>query len=282
MLYHEALIRDINAAQPAYGALSFWWLGQMGLCVKTARHTLWFDPYLEESQLRQFPPPLLPDEITNADFVFGSHDHSDHISRDTFARIGRSSPNARFIVPGNLAEQLAADTGISRYIGIDDGQTYTAGDAEQRAEIQITGIAAAHELLTPDADGRFANIIYVVRVDGVTICHMGDTCIYDGLTAKLSAISPIDLLMLPINGRDGKRLRSGCIGNMTYQEAVDLAGTLAPRLTIPGHYDMFADNSENPALFAHYAEIKYPGLDFWIGQHSRRIEQHAAAPQILC
>jgi len=110
-----------------------------------------------------------------------------------------------------------------------------------------------------------------VRVDGLTLCHMGDTCVYDGLTGRLKAAGEIDLLMLPINGRDAKRLRRNCIGNMTYQEAVDLAGQVTPRLTVPGHYDMFEGNTEDPALFASYMEIKYPERDFWIGQHARRV-----------
>ena len=41
---------------------------------------------------------------------------------------------------------------------------------------------------------------------------------------------------------DAKRYRQNCIGNMTYQEAADLAGEIDPQMVIPGHWDMFADN----------------------------------------
>ena len=65
--------------------------------------------------------------------------------------------------------------------------------------------------------------------------------------------------LLPINGRDAERYRNNCIGNMTYQEAADLAGEVGPRIVIPGHWDMFADNSADPKAFADYLNVKYKG-----------------------
>ena len=47
--------------------------------------------------------------------------------------------------------------------------------------------------------------------------------------------------------------------NMTFQEAVDLAGELLPGVVIPGHWDLFAHNSADPAEFADYLDAKYPG-----------------------
>ena len=64
--------------------------------------------------------------------------------------------------------------------------------------------------------------------------------------------------LLPINGRDGVRYRSNCIGNMTFQEAADLAGEVGTVLVIPGHFDMFAHNGEDPAKFEDYLAAKYP------------------------
>ena len=49
----------------------------------------------------------------------------------------------------------------------------------------------------------------------------------------------------------------GYIGNMTYQEAVDLAGEAGPEAVILGHFDMFAENSADPEEFADYLDAKY-------------------------
>jgi L-ascorbate metabolism protein UlaG (beta-lactamase superfamily) len=58
---------------------------------------------------------------------------------------------------------------------------------------------------------------------------------------------------------------------MTYQEAVDLAGNLRPKLVVPGHYEMFSSNSQDPALFADYLDAKYPGIQCWIGDHGEKV-----------
>ena len=42
---------------------------------------------------------------------------------------------------------------------------------------------------------------------------------------------------------------------MTYQEAADLAGEVEPYVVIPGHWDMFADNSEDPYAFQDYIAV---------------------------
>ena len=75
----------------------------------------------------------------------------------------------------------------------------------------------------------------------------------------LQAFGPIDAALLPINGRDGARYRRGCLGNMTFQEAADLAGELRPGLALPGHWDMFEDNPGDPQAFADYLDTKYGG-----------------------
>ena len=52
---------------------------------------------------------------------------------------------------------------------------------------------------------------------------------------------------------------------MTYQEAADLVGGLEVRLTVPAHYDMFAFNAEDVALFVDYMKVKYPQHKVWAG-----------------
>ena len=91
------------------------------------------------------------------------------------------------------------------------------------------------------------------------IYHAGDTLRYEGMLGTLQSFGPMDAALLPINGRDGMRLRRDCIGNMTFQEAVDLAGELKVRHVIPGHWDMFADNPGDPDAFEDYLDAKYPG-----------------------
>ena len=260
----KKLIQVIDNTVLDEGELAFWWLGQHSFIVKLLDRVLYLDPFLTEMPERQVPPLLSPNDITNASLFFGSHDHGDHIDRPVWPALANASPNAPFIVPDLLRKDLATDIGIDleRLIGLDDGKTVEFDG------IRITGIAAAHEFLDQDPlSGRYPYLGFVVEGFGCCVYYAGDTCIYEGLLTKLKQWQ-FDVMFLPINGRDAERLAAGCVGNMTYQEAVDLAGTLNPRLAVPAHYDMFAMNPGDPNAFAQYMKVKYPAVPVCICEYA--------------
>ncbi|MEY8353479.1 MBL fold metallo-hydrolase [Lachnospiraceae bacterium 54-53] len=261
----KELIDEINACRPEAGTFAFWWLGQMGFAVKLGGKIIYLDPFLSERPDRRIPPLLNPLEVTNADYILGSHDHTDHIDRKTWKQLSVSSPSAKFIVPKLLVRSLSEDLDIpeDRFEGLDDGAVL-----DLPGGIKISGIAASHEFLDRDPlTGAFPYLGYILEGEGRTLYHSGDTCIYEGIWSRLGKYGKFDVMFLPINGRDGKRYRNHVIGNMTYQEAADLAGRFQPGLVVPAHYEMFENNKEDPALFADYMDAKYPGLCYWIGAH---------------
>lgn len=267
MLSHDELLNDIDECDLESGTSAIWWLGQHSFIVKLADRVLYFDPFLSEHPSRLLPPLLDADEITHADLVFGSHDHTDHIDHPALKKIAQSSPNATFIFPESLGSRLSGKLGIDRerIIGLDDGYTIDIDG------LTISAIPAAHEFLDYDAASEhYPYLGYIVEYENRTIYHSGDTCIYEGLLSRLKQWT-FDLVFLPINGRDAKRLSTGCIGNMTYQEAADLAGTLTPGITIPGHYGMFKNNTIDPTLFADYMAVKYPDLKVHLCEPGTRI-----------
>lgn len=251
----DGVMEAINSAQPKSGSLMFWWLGQMGFAVKTESKLLMFDPFLSKYSKRISQPPFGGKDIKTAHIIFGSHDHIDHIDTEVWLDIAENTSNTMFAAPDMVLSDLVS-RGLpqERLCGVNDGESIEV------AGVKITGVAAAHERLDRDeATGRYPYMSYIVEVDGFTIYHSGDTCVYDGMVSKLNKYS-IDLCFLPINGRDGRRFTDGCIGNMTYQEAADLAGEIKPRLVIPGHYDMMVGNTADPGMFAYYMRAKHPDL----------------------
>jgi L-ascorbate 6-phosphate lactonase len=261
------LIDDVNSCRLDARQCAFWWLGQLGFVLKFGTTVCWIDAYLAQSPKRLVPPPVLPSDITNAAVVLGTHDHSDHIDRTSWPAIAAASSHAQFVVPELARQQVIEATAIApaRITGLNDGASLTVGD------VRVTAVPAAHELLDPDpATGRYPCLGYVFEGNGVCVYHSGDCCIYEGMQATLRRWK-IDLAILPINGRDAVRYARHCIGNMTYQEAVDLAGALRPGLTVPGHFDMFADNGADPRLFVDYLKVKYPALATMVPEHGRRV-----------
>ena len=266
MLSGTELVRDIDACPLRPGELAFWWLGQHSFVVKIGTAVCYLDPFLSPYPGRQVPPLLKPSEVTNAALVLGSHDHADHIDRDAWPGIAAASPQVKFIVPALLREKIVREVGLpaERVLGVDVGIRAEVG------EISVSAVPAAHEFLDTDpATGQHPYLGFVLEGAGLTVYHAGDTCLYEGMQAALRRWT-FDLALLPINGRDARRLAAGCIGNMMYQEAADLAGAIRPRLTVPAHFEMFATNSENPQLFVDYMRVKYPALPTLVPRHGER------------
>ena len=120
--------------------------------------------------------------------------------------------------------------------------------------VEIWPIPAAHDRLE-DAEGGHRFQGYIVRLGGVTVCHTGDTVMYDGLIERLRA-RQVDVLLAPINGLDYFRTKRDIIGNLGVREAADLAAAAGVKLLIPAHWDLFAGNAENPGhLFEYLARV---------------------------
>ena len=324
MIRGKQLIDDINARSVAPGEVAAWWLGQHGFVFKTQAGVLYLDAFLTTLPDRLVPPLLAPGDVTNATWIAGTHDHADHIDRDSWPGMAAASPGAKLIVPDLLLPKLASDLGLprERFIGLDDGTSVTlapscvagvsparnpsfqprqqqqqqdadkmsaghagkmpatheggtpsphaggtpASHADKMSASQpapgltIHALASAHEFLDRDAaTGKYPYLGFVIEAGGCTFYHAGDCCLYEGLVTKLRAFSP-HAMFLPINGRDARRLRANCIGNMTYQEAADLAGAVGCKLVVPTHYDMFAMNLGPADEFADYIHVKYPAM----------------------
>ena len=248
---------DRITAEPAlpWGKARIWWLGQMGICLKLGETVLCVDYYASEDPDRLEDPPAAPENVTGVDAFLGTHDHIDHIDWPSWKVWKDTCPQASFILPEAVIRSrrsMTSDFPESRLIGLNSDTSFQIGD------IKITAIPAAHEFLNQDPEtGLYPCLQFIMEGYGMRIYHAGDTLRYEGMLPRLKEFGHIDAAILPINGRDGVRYRSDCIGNMTFQEACDLAGELGVGTVIPGHWNLFAHNSENPALFADYLDAKY-------------------------
>lgn len=261
------LIRDVDTCTVPAGQIALWWLGQHSFIVKSGKTIIYIDPFLSELDGRQVPPLVNAEIVRHADIICGTHDHADHIDRPVWPALAAASTKAKFLVPDLLRERLAVELplAINRMVGLDDGKSVEV------AGVKISAVAASHEFLDQDpATGRYPYLGFIFEANGKTWYHAGDTVWYEGLQTKLRRWK-FDLMLLPINGRDARRLSTGIIGNMTYQEAADLSGPLHPGLVIPTHYEMFAGNPGDPAAFQQYMNVKYPTVKTHRCRHGERL-----------
>ena len=248
-------LQEVQNLKVPAGSAVLWWLGQMGLMIKAGDTVLCVDYFATDLPDRNVPPPIPAGEMTGIHAFLVTHNHLDHIDHEAWRIWAKCCPGAKFVFPALHRAEVAAD-GIAedRCNGLDDGKSCRIGD------FTIHAIAAAHEFLDRDAEtGMVPCLQYILEGNGIRIYHAGDTLRYEGMLPRLQSFGRIHAALLPINGRDGQRYRRNCIGNMTFQEAADLAGELNLQTVIPGHWDMFADNPGDPGAFADYLDAKYPG-----------------------
>ncbi|MBQ4436474.1 MAG: MBL fold metallo-hydrolase [Clostridia bacterium] len=249
------LLNTVYTTPTPFGTAALWWLGQMGLIVKAGNTVVCIDYYAAPEPRRQTKPPIPAEELEGMNAILGTHDHLDHIDHESWRIWAKTCPEAMFVFPAAHRNAVLAD-GVApqNARGLNDGESLKVGD------LTIRAVAAAHEFLARDPEtGLYPCLQYMIEGNGVRIYHAGDTLRYEGMLPRLQSFGRIDAALLPINGRDGVRYRRNCIGNMTFQEAADLAGEFGVGCVLPGHWDMFADNSADPAAFADYLDAKYPG-----------------------
>ncbi len=99
----------------------------------------------------------------------------------------------------------------------------TPGEYE-KSGVYIQGISSFHD----NAHGtqRGYNTIYIIRMDGIKLCHLGDLGQHQLTADQVDEIGDVDVLFIPIGGNytiDGK-------------EAVGIIKQIEPKIIIPMHY----------------------------------------------
>src|ERR1051326_1014529 len=93
------------------------------------------------------------------------------------------------------------------------------------SDVLITGVASYHDGKRGQELGR--NTIYVIHMDDVVICHLGDL----GHTLQeeqLEEVADADILLIPIGGHH----------TLNATQAAEVISQIEPRIVIPMHYPL--------------------------------------------
>lgn len=257
VLQGEAFLADVRQAAVEKDKLHLWWLGQSGYLIQWQQYHLLLDPYLSDSLTQKYAGTdkphvrltervIAPEQLNFIQVVTSSHNHTDHLDGETLGPLLQANPNLALLV-AEANRYFAADRlqlAPERLTGLIEGRPRSVGPFTFQA------VPAAHETLEVDENGHHKFIGLVIRVGPWTLYHSGDTVRYEGMARQLREW-PIDLALLPINGRDPAR---GVAGNLSGPEAVELARDIGARLVIPCHYEMFQFNTVSPEAFMAVAE----------------------------
>ncbi len=196
-------------------------LGHAAFLIEGSRKIL-IDPFL-----RGNPQAAVKPEEVKADLILVTHAHGDHIGDavDIAKRTG-----ARIVAMYDVANYIA-EKGNVEVIGMNYGPTEVEG-------VGIVQVPAWHS----SSDGKYSigNASgFIVKLDGKTIYHAGDTFVFLDMGLFSELYGPIDLALLPIGGHF----------TMGPREAAKAVELLKPRKVVPMHYNTWPPISADPEEF---------------------------------
>jgi L-ascorbate 6-phosphate lactonase len=242
--------------------VSLWYLGCNGFVLKAGDGTtLFIDPYFglgtPPRTVRMIPVPMEPADVTDADALLATHEHSDHVD----------GPSQAPILAGTGATMYGTDDSIERTVEegwtdrweCTDGQfeTVSEGDHLEVGSLDVF-VEAAHDPLATHP------VSYVIRHEAGTFFHGGDTRHDPDILDDIGRRYDVDLGVIAF-GSNGlitdketgeSRYRDWyCDGN----EAVSVANALRMDRLVPTHWDMWKGLRADPrTLFDHARSMAYP------------------------
>lgn len=186
------------------------------------------DPFLDGNP----SSPVKSDEV-QADYIILTHAHNDHLGDSM--KIAKKN-KVTFICVNELANYLSEKGFDAHNMHIGGGHDFDFG----RVKFTI----AHHGSQTPDGTyaGEPAGVI--IKADGKTIYHTGDTGLFLDMKLISEMNGPIDYMLLPI----------GDNFTMNITDAVKAAEFVKPKTAIPIHYNTFPVIKADPEEFKKKAE----------------------------
>lgn len=141
---------------------------------------------------------------------------TDPFSPDIGYTLGK--PTADIVTVSHQHHSHAYDKGIGG-----DPKVITGPGEYEIKGVLIIGIATFH-----DGDGgkvRGKNTVYLIELDGITVCHLGDLG-HVLTTEQVEEVDDVDVLLLPIGG--GSTINAST--------AAEVIRQIEPKVVIPMHY----------------------------------------------
>src|SRR5690349_10638149 len=170
VLQDDEFIADVASARHDPENLHLWWLGQSGFLVQWQGRHLLLDPYLSDSltqkyagtdkpHVRMTERVVAPEQLDFIDVVTSSHNHTDHLDRETLAPLLQRNPDLELIVPEANRDFVVERLGLPR----ERPSGLEAGQCVKCAGFRVHAVPAAHNTLETDAQGRHKFLGYVVE-----------------------------------------------------------------------------------------------------------------------
>lgn len=206
-------------------------LGHACFLLDDGQHKLLTDPFLTGNPLAA----VSADQV-EADFIFVTHGHGDHVG-DAAAIAKRTGAPVCCTV--DLAEALFAHAGVETI----------QGNLGGRIKLPFGSVKFVPALHGSGVPGCLSNG-FLFEVGGRKIYHAGDTALISDLA--LLAPEHIDAALLPI----------GDMFTMGPEDALRAAEMIAPQMVVPMHYDTMPPIRQDAQAFA--SAVRGKGMQCYV------------------
>jgi len=256
--WSDWLVRAVENASPE--GVAVWYLGCNGFVLKASDGTTVFiDPYLGIGKpprtVRMIPVPFDPTDVQEADAVFGTHEHTDHVHGESQAPV-LANTGADYYTTDSGHEVISEEDWVGEYAVTDD----QLHEVEEGDTVEV-GSFTVHVEPANDPDAVHP-VSFVFEHDAGTFFHGGDA--RPGEFGAVAADYDIDLGVLAF----------GVIGNIDDSETgepvrtkwyndenqiIEAANEAEIDRLLPSHWDMWKGMTTEPTvLHNHAASFEYP------------------------
>lgn len=172
--------------------------------------TIYFDPY------------DIKEKVSNADYIFITHPHWDHLDIDSINNI--ANEKTIIVGPSSVIEKLDKSFNL---LEVELNKTYNLNNISFKT-VPSYNIGRDYH----PKDVRYVG--YLLILNDITYYIPGDTDVIEELK-ELNA----DVIFLPVGGTY----------TMNREEAVELANTIKPKYAIPIHYGLAVGSREDAKYF---------------------------------
>lgn len=193
---------------------------------------------LDLGDIIYFDPFEIQTENHDADMIFITHDHFDHLSPEDIAKVKKD--DTVLIAPESTKENVLNNSGIKadHCIFVVPGKNY---EIEGLLVEAVRSYNTGKQFHTKEMNWCG----YVVTTDGVSYYVAGDT----DVVPEICEVK-CDVAMIPVGGTY----------TMTYEEAIGFAKKAQPSIIIPTHYGTLAGEKTDGPDFKALCEKECPNV----------------------
>ncbi len=202
--------------------------GHSCFLVEAGSHRALFDPFLSGNPAARHTMAQIP----KVSAILVSHGHGDHLGDAVEIAKRDHAPVVAIYELATLCHLQGTEA-----VAINLGGRYNLGWGT------VTLVPAWHSNSIQTSEGfLYAGMPtgIILSVEGKTVYHVGDTCLFSDLELISRRNGPIDVAMIPIGGHF----------TMGIEDAVEACRLIRPGIAVPVHYNTFPPILQDPALFA--------------------------------